>query len=233
MNEHYVYALLDTRKVINTAHLNFYFGYEPFYIGLGKNDRINNHFTKYEMSFTHTIKVRKIISIQEDGYFTLPVFLKTNLSLEEAIQLEINLIKHFGRINTKTGILTNLTDGGEGVKNIILTEEHLEQRSINFTGDKNPFYGKKHVLSTFKKCKKILQKDINTGEIIKEYVSASTAERQTGITHILDVCRGERRTAGGYDWEFKDFPKTMPIARPDEVKAARDVKTSYFLPDAG
>jgi glycine dehydrogenase subunit 2 len=32
---------------------------------------------------------------------------------------------------------------------------------------------------------------------------------------------------------FKEFPKTMPIARPDEVKAARDVKTSYFLPDAG
>jgi glycine dehydrogenase subunit 2 len=31
---------------------------------------------------------------------------------------------------------------------------------------------------------------------------------------------------------FKDFPKTMPISRPDEVKAARDVKTSYFLPDA-
>jgi len=30
---------------------------------------------------------------------------------------------------------------------------------------------------------------------------------------------------------FKDFPKTMPISRPDEVKAARDVKTSFFLPD--
>src|SRR3989338_3948972 len=26
---------------------------------------------------------------------------------------------------------------------------------------------------------------------------------------------------------FKDLPKTMPISRPDEVKAARDVKTSY------
>ncbi len=31
---------------------------------------------------------------------------------------------------------------------------------------------------------------------------------------------------------FKEFPKTMPISRPDEVKAARDVKTSFFLPDA-
>lgn len=28
---------------------------------------------------------------------------------------------------------------------------------------------------------------------------------------------------------FKGFPKTMPISRPDETKAARDVKTSFFL----
>ncbi|MBF0511370.1 MAG: aminomethyl-transferring glycine dehydrogenase subunit GcvPB [Candidatus Omnitrophica bacterium] len=27
---------------------------------------------------------------------------------------------------------------------------------------------------------------------------------------------------------FKEFPKTMPITRPDEVKAARDIKTSFF-----
>jgi len=29
---------------------------------------------------------------------------------------------------------------------------------------------------------------------------------------------------------FKEFPLTMPSSRPDEVKAARDVKTSFFLP---
>ena len=27
---------------------------------------------------------------------------------------------------------------------------------------------------------------------------------------------------------FKDFPKTMPVSRPDEVKAARELKTSFF-----
>jgi hypothetical protein len=27
---------------------------------------------------------------------------------------------------------------------------------------------------------------------------------------------------------FKEFPKTMPVSRPDEVKAARDIKISYF-----
>jgi len=28
---------------------------------------------------------------------------------------------------------------------------------------------------------------------------------------------------------FKDMPKTMPVTRPDEVKAARDLNTNYFL----
>jgi glycine dehydrogenase subunit 2 len=27
---------------------------------------------------------------------------------------------------------------------------------------------------------------------------------------------------------FKDLPRTMPVSRPDEVKAARDIKTSFF-----
>ena len=27
---------------------------------------------------------------------------------------------------------------------------------------------------------------------------------------------------------FHDFPKTTPISRPDETKAARDINTSYF-----
>ena len=61
MNDYYVYALLDTRKIINKLHLNYYFGYEPFYIGLGQNNRINMHLTKHELSFTHTIKVRSLI----------------------------------------------------------------------------------------------------------------------------------------------------------------------------
>lgn len=28
---------------------------------------------------------------------------------------------------------------------------------------------------------------------------------------------------------FKEYPQTMPVSRPDEVKAARDVKTNFFL----
>ena len=30
--------------------------------------------------------------------------------------------------------------------------------------------------------------------------------------------------------QFHSFPKTMPISRPDETKAAREVKVNYFAP---
>ena len=41
------------------------------------------------------------------------------------------------------------------------------------------------------------------GTIISEYPSAMDAERQTGVKHISKVCRGERKTAGGFIWKYK------------------------------
>jgi hypothetical protein len=41
---------------------------------------------------------------------------------------------------------------------------------------------------------------------IREYDSLADAEKETGIfqTHISKVCRGERKTAGGYIWKYSD-----------------------------
>ena len=37
---------------------------------------------------------------------------------------------------------------------------------------------------------------------IEQYPSIAEAKRQTKISHIASVARGERKTAGGYIWEF-------------------------------
>lgn len=42
------------------------------------------------------------------------------------------------------------------------------------------------------------------GEFITEYFSTQEAKRETGISHIDTCCRGERKTAGGYIWRYKD-----------------------------
>lgn len=53
--------------------------------------------------------------------------------------------------------------------------------------------------------KTVLQFDKNSN-FINEYPSVRDAERKTGIyqQNICSVCRGERKTAGGYIWRYKD-----------------------------
>ena len=50
--------------------------------------------------------------------------------------------------------------------------------------------------------KAVKQIDINTNETIKIFDYIADAERQTGITHIRDCCKGRHKTAGGYKWEY-------------------------------
>jgi len=41
------------------------------------------------------------------------------------------------------------------------------------------------------------------GNIIKEYISAAGATKETGITHIDCACSGRRKSAGGFTWRWK------------------------------
>jgi hypothetical protein len=60
--------------------------------------------------------------------------IKDNLTNEEACELEKTLIKKYGRINNKTGILCNMTDGGEGISGWRHTDETKEKMSKSHKG---------------------------------------------------------------------------------------------------
>lgn len=51
--------------------------------------------------------------------------------------------------------------------------------------------------------RKVLQKD-SLGRIINKYPSIQSAQRDLKISHIWDVIVGQRKTAGGYIWEYVD-----------------------------
>jgi hypothetical protein len=51
------------------------------------------------------------------------LFLKKNLTEEEAFRHEVYMIAVFGRKDLGTGILRNLTDGGEGASGKVVSEE--------------------------------------------------------------------------------------------------------------
>lgn len=56
------------------------------------------------------------------------------------------------------------------------------------------------------KRKAVIQYDLKTGDMIKEWISASAANKELNVSasSIQKVCRGERKSAGGYYWQYKE-----------------------------
>lgn len=63
----------------------------------------------------------------------------------------------------------------------------------------------KKMKNNVKICKPVLQYDLE-GNLIKEWPSLNEVERQLGCnhSHITTVCKGERKTAGGFIWKYKN-----------------------------
>ena len=129
-NRFYTYAYLQEDKT-------------PYYISKGQGNRV---YKKYKGTKPPKDKSRII-------------FLKQNLTEEEAFKHEKYMINLFGRKDIGTGILNNKTDGGEGSsgairsaefklnlskinKNKTLSKEHKEKIGNAQKGDKNHNYGK-------------------------------------------------------------------------------------------
>lgn len=95
----------------------------PYYIGKGTKNRA---FTKQG----HTVPLPPKDRIR---------FVAENLTDEEAKDLEISLIAKYGRKDLGTGILRNMTNGGEGSSGRVATKEMIakikEARSRQITTD--------------------------------------------------------------------------------------------------
>jgi hypothetical protein len=65
------------------------------------------------------------------------LFLKKNLTEEEAFKHEIYMIAVLGRKDLGTGILRNLTDGGEGTSGWVPSAEYREKHRKSSTGRKH------------------------------------------------------------------------------------------------
>lgn len=122
-NNYYVYAYMNLNNL-------------PFYIGKGKEDRAAYHIleaSKPNKKHSNKHKLNTIRDILTKNGEVVIKYIDTNLTEKLAFELECFLIELLGRRDNKTGILTNLTDGGEGLTG-------LER---NLSGEKNPNYGKR------------------------------------------------------------------------------------------
>ncbi len=108
MNRFYVYVFLREDR------------YTPYYVGKGTGRRcfVKRNGTNPPRDRDRIVKV------------------KENLSEEESFELEKLLIKFWGRKDNNTGILHNLTDGGDGVSGRVVSEEEIRTKKKNKGGYK-------------------------------------------------------------------------------------------------
>jgi group I intron endonuclease len=121
--------------------------------------------------------------------------------------------KHYGNFTDehKKKISESKKGTPSKLKNIPRSEE--TKLKISVANKSNPFFKlKRKPLSNDTKIKisesnkdklnkKVIQIDKNGNEI-KKWDSMNLAEKTLNISHITHVCKGERKTSGGYFWRY-------------------------------
>lgn len=187
----------------------------------GQNYRFNKH-------FTNAIKKYDWSNIQH-------IILFTNLSKEQAEQKEIELIAKYKTTNQKNGY--NIENGGNSIGKHSdsvkkkMSESQMGEKNHNFnkphtkewkeymskimSGKNNGFYGKTHTKEVREKLRKAhlgkpniaCSKKVICVETSIIYNSIEEAKRKTNILAIGEVCRKNRKTAGGYHWKYYELDK--------------------------
>jgi hypothetical protein len=109
----------------------------PFYIGKGKGGR------DLMPRGRNQIFNRIVAKLERGGFEPRVERLHVDLSEREAFELERALIAKYGRLNAKTGVLANMTDGGEGNSGLIVSDETRIRIGLKSLGRK-AFLGRRH-----------------------------------------------------------------------------------------
>ena len=167
----------------------------PYYIGKGNGRRA------YQKQKWHNPPKNK----------SRIIFLKQNLTEEEAFKHEIYMIAVFGRKDLGTGILRNRTNGGEGVSGLVHTDESKKKMSKASKGNSH-FKGKKHTEESKRKLSeahkgKILSEEHRRkvgeafkGKILSEEHKGRISEGKKGKKHTEESKKRNSEAHKGRKW---------------------------------
>lgn len=153
----------------------------PFYIGIGnKKDFARAYEFKPDKRNQYWYRIYKKTNIAVEILFE-------GLTKEQAVKKEKEFIALYGRVDNNTGILTNMTDGGDGVFGRITTNELREKFAATKKGKLNPQYGKVVSQETRQKRSNSLKGQKRSLETKQKQSLASIKSGQAKTTLLYDI----------------------------------------------
>ena len=149
---------------------------EVFYIGIGSDNKFKraNEFNSGRNKHWNNIRNKSKIKVD---------ILYSSISWEDACDLECLLINMYGRSDLKLGSLTNMTDGGDGSVNIIVSKETRSKLSKAGLGREMTEYTKSRLLKT--------KLGVPRSEKTKDKLKQFTGIRSSGARPILNEVTNE------------------------------------------
>lgn len=156
----------------------------PYYVGKGRGDRIN-------------CKQRRVKALPEQRHK-----IAEDLTEDEAFSLEMELIQQYGRVDLDTGILRNLSDGGEGNSNRTMPQSWHDSHSERMLGNTIAVGHKQtedHVIKRASATARTWTVVTPDGEEITVHNMAEFC-RDHGLSKqaMTNVARGRAKTHKGY-----------------------------------
>lgn len=204
---------------------------EPFYIGIGTKNQdkfVKGPKSEYQRAYNKCSrsKIWWDIVNKNDGKYEVEILMECD-DYKFVENKEIEFVKLYGRINLHTGILSNLTDGGDGKVSCVHSQDTKDKMSAShFCRGK---FGGDNIKSI-----KIYQYDLD-GIFIKEHIGIGYTARLFGgkSGSITSCLRKKALSAFGYQW-FYDYrgEKTLPLKRKFNLKVGVkmiDINTGIML----
>ncbi len=206
-NIYYIYAYLDQRKPGTWFWNDYVFCYEPFYVGKGRDTRLNVHFKQasgiHKKKGSNPKVLKRIQEIKKD-IKEKPIIGKVyyNLSENDAYEMEKDCIKQIGRKCIGRGPLLNVSPGGKmgycfndhpnkerireihrqhGKERYLKHPEHYEKMRKKVLGKNNRWYG---IDRSREKSNKWMNIDMNKAvELRKQGLSIKAIAKIVRLSH--------------------------------------------------